>query len=376
MGFYLRKSIRVGPLRFNLSKSGVGVSAGIKGLRFGSGPRGNYVHLGRGGLYYRATLPTASNVVLPEPVAPAVSQLPADSGTHAPLEEIESAHVLQLVDSSSREILDELNKKRTRVRLWPAVAVFGMIVSALAVYYERPDWQLLLVAILGGALTYAAHLRDALAKTVVLFYDFDEELEAVYARFHEAASSLAACASIWHIEASGCVHDRKYHAGASNLIQRKITLFQKRDPPYVKTNIETVAVGVGRQILHFFPDRVFIYDAHGVGAVGYEDLQINVRATQFIEEESVPTDAEIVGQTWKYVNKSGEPDRRFKDNRQLPVCRYDEISLSSCTGLNEVLQVSRQGVGNDFASAIRLLIKNMPKEILKESPTRAPVALE
>ena len=60
MGFYLRKSISVGPLRFNLSKSGVGVSAGIKGLRFGVGPRGNYVHMGRGGLYYRATLPPST----------------------------------------------------------------------------------------------------------------------------------------------------------------------------------------------------------------------------------------------------------------------------------------------------------------------------
>lgn len=37
MGLYLRKSVRVGPLRFNLSKGGVGVSAGIKGFRVGTG---------------------------------------------------------------------------------------------------------------------------------------------------------------------------------------------------------------------------------------------------------------------------------------------------------------------------------------------------
>src|SRR3954466_8187512 len=56
MGLYLRKSIKVGPIRFNLSSSGVGVSAGIKGFRVGTGPRGNYVQMGRGGLYYRTTL--------------------------------------------------------------------------------------------------------------------------------------------------------------------------------------------------------------------------------------------------------------------------------------------------------------------------------
>ena len=56
MPFYLRQSIRVGPFRFNLSKSGVGVSAGVKGFRVGTGPRGHYVHAGTGGLVYRKTL--------------------------------------------------------------------------------------------------------------------------------------------------------------------------------------------------------------------------------------------------------------------------------------------------------------------------------
>ena len=70
MGFYLRKSISVGPLRFNLSKSGIGVSAGVTGLRFGVGPRGNYVHMGRGGLYYRATLPSSASPVTRQPSLP------------------------------------------------------------------------------------------------------------------------------------------------------------------------------------------------------------------------------------------------------------------------------------------------------------------
>jgi hypothetical protein len=35
MGFYLRKSVAVGPFRFNLSGSGVGMSVGVRGLRVG-----------------------------------------------------------------------------------------------------------------------------------------------------------------------------------------------------------------------------------------------------------------------------------------------------------------------------------------------------
>ena len=33
MGFYLRKSFRAGPIRFNLSKRGIGASVGVTGAR-------------------------------------------------------------------------------------------------------------------------------------------------------------------------------------------------------------------------------------------------------------------------------------------------------------------------------------------------------
>lgn len=362
MGFYLRKSISVGPLRFNLSKSGIGVSAGVKGLRFGVGPRGNYVHMGRGGLYYRATLPSSKASRMP-PIQPDLTPSPQiPPGTHAPLEEIESADVSQIVDSSSRELLNELNQKRAKMRLWPIVAIASLVILGMGISSSWPTWSLSVLLLAGAIGTYVTHSRDALRKTVVLFYDFDFDMEAAYAQLHNAASQLANCAAAWHIEASGKVHDRKYHAGASNLVRRKSTSIQKAEPPYVKTNIETIAIGVGRQTIHFFPDSALVYDTNGVGAVGYSELRIDVRATQFIESDSVPRDAEVVGRTWKYVNKSGGPDRRFKDNKELPVCRYEEIALSSQSGLNEVVQLSRCGSGEDFAKAISQLGKIMPKE--------------
>ncbi|WP_460727890.1 DUF4236 domain-containing protein [Nocardia heshunensis] len=58
VGFYLRKSMNAGPFRVNFSRSGVGGSIGVRGLRFGSGPRGTYVHVGTNGVYYRHVLTT------------------------------------------------------------------------------------------------------------------------------------------------------------------------------------------------------------------------------------------------------------------------------------------------------------------------------
>jgi hypothetical protein len=60
MGFYLRKSFRLGPLRLNLSKSGLGASVGVKGARVGVDAKGKgYVAGGRGGLYFRERIPTS-----------------------------------------------------------------------------------------------------------------------------------------------------------------------------------------------------------------------------------------------------------------------------------------------------------------------------
>ena len=56
MGWYLKKSFAFGPLRLNLSKSGIGASVGVKGLRVSTGPKGRQLNAGREGLYYRASL--------------------------------------------------------------------------------------------------------------------------------------------------------------------------------------------------------------------------------------------------------------------------------------------------------------------------------
>ena len=58
MGFYLRRAFGFGPLRLNLSKSGVGFSVGVKGARIGVSPRGQaYVHAGRAGFQVSNAVP-------------------------------------------------------------------------------------------------------------------------------------------------------------------------------------------------------------------------------------------------------------------------------------------------------------------------------
>lgn len=86
--------------------------------------------------------------------------------------------------------------------------------------------------------------------------------------------------------------------------------------------------------------RLLVFEDGRYGAVDYQTLRIEIGATNFIESEAVPRDAQVVGSTWQYVNKDGSPDRRFNYNRQIPICSYQVVHLTSHTGLNVVLQAS------------------------------------
>ena len=68
MGWYLRKAFTFGPLRINLSKSGLGASFGVRGARLGVDAKGRpYAAGGRGGLYFWKRLPAPDGESAPAP---------------------------------------------------------------------------------------------------------------------------------------------------------------------------------------------------------------------------------------------------------------------------------------------------------------------
>jgi hypothetical protein len=102
--------------------------------------------------------------------------------------------------------------------------------------------------------------------------------------------------------------------------------------------------------------------------VGYDQLQLAVKSTPFIEDEQPPADAQRVGTTWRYVNKSSGPDRRFNNNREMLIMKYTEIHLASSTGLNEMLQVSNETAAANFVAGLRCVHSALPPERAQPYP--------
>jgi len=334
VGFYMRKGFNFGPIRLNLSRSGFGASVGVKGARLGITPRGEtYVHLGRSGLYYRQTLTRHSHQgVIPNYRPPAL--LPGEQ-----LQEITSASAQTIVDSSATDLLRELNIVKRRMDLFPVVAIVGVFLLLRTIQVQT-DWWLWIAATLAVILfAVLARHSDVTNGTLILRYALEGQAAERASRLRDVMTRFAACDKIWRVDAAGRTYDWKRNAGASVTERRHQTHVSFGCPTKVNCNISVPMLKAGRKSLYFFPDRLLVYDSSGVGAISYEELQVQIGQTQFIETEYV-RGATQVGTTWRFVNKNGGPDRRFNNNRQLPIMLYGELSLRSNSGLNEWFQCS------------------------------------
>lgn len=361
MPFYIRKSVSAGPFRFNLSKSGIGVSAGIKGLRIGTGPRGHYIHAGRGGLYYRSSIQSGNKNNRSQP-SPAISQptQPQPASYADPdieMIRVSSASVLEMEDSRFAEILTELKTKQNSTSLRTLLSWIGGGIMAIATLTSGTGGFIFGAVLLAAGFLLGGWL-DSFRRTSILLYDLEEETQAAYENVTVAFDTLASCVGKWHIDAGGSVqniHAWKRNAGAHHVVDKRQTSFSYSLPRVVTSNITPPAIQSGKETLYFLPDFLLVVENGKIGAVAYDNLTIHAQESNFIEDGSVPSDTKIVWHTWKHPNKDGGPDRRFADNYQIPVCRYENIHLTSTNGLNELLQVSRSGVAQPFADAVTTL---------------------
>ncbi|MDV7288429.1 DUF4236 domain-containing protein, partial [Mycolicibacterium fortuitum] len=171
VGFYVRKSLKAGPFRFNLSNSGLGVSVGVPGFRVGTGPRGNYVRMGHAGVFYQATLGAPSAGASPVLTYPPLTYpLPAELRPSAVLmEDVTGSTAIELAPTGSGDLVEQLNAATARTAWgWWAVAATFVLGLPLMPY------GLIVWAVLAPLCIWLV-LNDQARKTVVLFYDVRDE---------------------------------------------------------------------------------------------------------------------------------------------------------------------------------------------------------
>lgn len=342
MGWYLKQSIRVGPIRFNLSKSGIGTSVGVKGFRIGMRPNGtSYVHAGGYGLYYREELGRRATTNHNQTSATAISRNVINYS---------SVPANALAHDSRKELLNTLNNSYKNFRLDCLVNIIFFILAVWV--FNENSIEGSIVTIMVGLIAIYTSRWESKRRTVTIEYDFEDKGDEQFKRIISAFNNLASNRNLWSLIDSrniGGTHESKLNAGAGNIINRSNAQIGEGKPPWVNTNINVPVMKARGQSLYMMPDGILVYDQNGVGFVAYGDVRVTVSTTRFIEERP-PSDATIVDNTWKHPNKNGGPDKRFKTNYKIPICQYGNLKIESNSGLLLYLMTSKNDTPSKFKS--------------------------
>lgn len=344
MGFFFRKSLNFGPLRVNLSKSGVGFSTGVTGFRIGTGPKGAYIHAGRGGFYYRKTLGTKKTTQKTTAQSFFDPEQSTSSAMPANYVEIESADTDQLTDVSSKDLLEQINKNNNRTQLWP----IGIVAAICSILIPVPYLYIGMGA--GLVLAFLLYsLHDI--KRIPLNYSDDDVTKNAVETMNKIVSLLANCDFVWHIEG--------FVAEQPTSIKRTHIFIQKIKPNFIETNIEVYRIPVGKQDMYFFPDRLYVVEDKNLAIINYLDIEISTKTVQMEETYIFPKDSRLVSQTWEHTNLNGEPDKRYANNPQISTFEYSNILFASSTGLQEAIQVSNPEAADSFKKLLQQVVSTM-----------------
>lgn len=384
MGFRFRRTFKIIPgVRLNLSRSGPSVSLGPRGLHYTLGLKGSRVTAGipGSGLFW-----TKYQSYSPGPrseQAPVQSLVPNDKlrdATVEPLPEktnaelFESSPIEDLVAGSTSELTPLLNSARNRLRIQMIVLPLIALSFVFAIANNSPP-AIAAVALLGLIVWSAAALFDQHRLTVKLEYNLQDDQSRPFNEMVKTFQQLMNCKRIWRIPVQTGQTDPKRNAGASFTDEREPLSLSTGTPTLIKSNVAFLCLPLGNKTLYFAPDAILVISGRSVAALRYDDLAVSVTPTKFIEDERPPDDAQVIGEAWQYVNKDGTPDRRFVNNRKLPICIYGELDLKSSRGINERIHCSSLEAAKKFAACVVTMCQTEPQPLDKHStPNISPIA--
>lgn len=378
MGLRYRKSINFGGgFRVNLSKSGIGYSCGTKGYRITKkvrgGTRTTYSVPGTGLLWVDEGGKNKNRSGQVRVGQNAASILDAMNGNV--VYQATDANVSQFVTDNFQEFVAAIKRYVSIRKLlkWGCILslIFSVGIPVLGVVFF---------------ISFVGYIIFASTKKVSLEYDCDEYGNRRIQMLDQAMNLLMNNRMVWQVKTIQRNSSVKTNAGASRSVDRKVVRFQKKKPYFLKTDATCYHIKLISDDVFILPDRLIVKGKKGLGVVEYEELDIGVGSVNFIEDTAPPEDAAVIGYTWQYVNKNDSPDKRYKNNRQLPRCNYGSIAFKSATGLDVLLYISNRQNALSFKGAVgqmiseakqmRFIIENEMKQSRQEQNQTTQEAIQ
>lgn len=191
------------------------------------------------------------------------------------------------------------------------------------------------------------------ASVVELGYDLSSAASRTQDALIDAFETMAGSQRIWAVRGMSSAGLAVLRTVASTAFDRSPVRFGYASPELIKSPVRPLQFPLSdeRHLLIYPALLALEEDGREPTLLAFEDLVVRYAPLKFIEEEGVPADSVIIDRTWKRANKGGGPDKRYKDNYQIPICLYGELQFRTDLGLDERFIVSDSEKTTAFVEA-------------------------
>lgn len=386
MSLRFRQTFTLFPgVRLNIGKRGISASIGVPGATVNVGKKGLKATVGLPGTglsYTTPTLPYDDGHSVTNPLIPSSAELhfgltesfpsntPSNAKIYMPMagmNEISSASVEVLTSSSLlplRDLMAKAREQRAEIKsdLQEALAeeskqkneLVRRKSSLFRWFYKRRIAELETeLPVTQAEISRLVSWEDS-TKIAITFESSDASQRA-YAAMVRAFDMLKSSVKKWDITADKATDQFAERTLATRSVNRHPVTFDFSSTDLIQFTGRAMRFeNVNGDDILLYPGVAVIPRADGAFAlIDLRELQISSEYRRFHEEEGVPSDSRIDGHTWAKTNKNGSPDRRFKDNYQIPICIYGNITFNSQTGVTEEYMVSNADAAQAFAEAVK-----------------------
>jgi hypothetical protein len=350
MGIRFRKSVNLGPVRVNLSKSGIGYSAGVKGARLTKLANGrNRTTLGIPGTgltYVTETSSAKHNNTKKQ--ADNQEQTSTFSKQELILQVkklLKALPITQLTEDNARPIVEQVENYYKLERK----CLYAIPVAFILFSWHPAAAVLAVVSTIIGS--------NVILKRVKI--DLDELQSQYISNQYDFAivwKSIKKCERIMlKISEIDIIDEGNYRL--LDILDFTNIVSKNKLPKVFKYSGEYLYLYYDPFKIIFLSRGLLLIKNTQVSFVEYNQILFDIGAYNIPDTSLLTKDTKIINRTWLYTKADGSPDRRMKDNVEIPICLYGILSMNIKNFLNIQLLLSNSEMVYPIKNQIDLMLK-------------------
>ncbi len=331
MGFYFRKSYSLGPFRVNLSKSGIGVSFGVKGARISHGPRGTFFSASNGPIYYRKKIKTTHKPEIYN--QPSMNKNMPKNSIYVSKPQKNSSKTSK--ESYSSPSNDKKNnyycnlERAARTIRNARIGRFLGLSSVVIFIFLTPVFGSL-YPLITAIILFILWIVFINVYICQIDMEVSESSRQTWNALADALELFASCKGKWIYKS-----ENKYKFNQSVLGSTVFMSRGKRRESVISGSgfrikeKDYIVISSGLLTVYILPQFVLYINGHRVFIKPYESIYISCNSDIVtLNSTNLPSDIDIKDYVYEHTTVKGTPDMRYKSNNAYPIVELSILHIA------------------------------------------------